>query len=390
MISKTCSEQFKFDKEIGTKKFDLVFEGGGAKGTVFVGALQELKQRGISGRRFVGTSAGAITATLLAAGYSADGMLAAVIEKTAEGKPRFSTFMDTPAEFDQDDILQSVSYKIFDSVDLSFIPERAEKKIDEKIIKSLMKSERYRVLFSFVERGGLYEGRKFIEWFREKLDADCRNLADATLKEFYEKTGNELTVVASDTTAHQKLVLNRLTAPDCPVAWAVRMSMSIPFVWQEVRWQKNWGRYRGDDITGHTVVDGGVLSNFPMNLVTGRDDEIIAVMGATGNDSTPQFGLLIDETLTVPGADATARPAEKGNLLDKAKELKTIQRVLRLVDTMTDANDQFVMSAHPDKICRLPAKGYGTTEFDMTDERVRLLVKAGQESAKACLDRIVK
>jgi predicted acylesterase/phospholipase RssA len=168
------------------------------------------------------------------------------------------------------------------------------------------------------------------------------------------------------------------------------MSMSIPFVWQEVRWQKNWGRYRGDDITGHTVVDGGVLSNFPMNLVTGRDDEIIAVMGATGNDSTPQFGLLIDETLTVPGADATARPAEKGNLLDKAKELKTIQRVLRLVDTMTDANDQFVMSAHPDKICRLPAKGYGTTEFDMTDERVRLLVKAGQESAKACLDRIVK
>ncbi len=45
--------------------FDLVFEGGGAKGMVFVGAMQEFEARGHKCGRLLGTSAGAITATLL-------------------------------------------------------------------------------------------------------------------------------------------------------------------------------------------------------------------------------------------------------------------------------------------------------------------------------------
>jgi predicted acylesterase/phospholipase RssA len=55
-------------------KFDLVFEGGGAKGMVFVGAYAEFVKRGHTFGRILGTSAGAITATLLAAGYSAEEM----------------------------------------------------------------------------------------------------------------------------------------------------------------------------------------------------------------------------------------------------------------------------------------------------------------------------
>jgi NTE family protein len=48
-------------------KYDMVFEGGGAKGMVFVGAMQEFESRGHSHDRLLGTSAGAITAALLAA-----------------------------------------------------------------------------------------------------------------------------------------------------------------------------------------------------------------------------------------------------------------------------------------------------------------------------------
>src|SRR5215467_7127447 len=77
-------------------KFDVVFEGGGAKGSAFVGALKALQAAGHTTRRLIGTSAGAITATLLAAGYSGDEMLAAVNEKQPNGKPRFATFMDHP------------------------------------------------------------------------------------------------------------------------------------------------------------------------------------------------------------------------------------------------------------------------------------------------------
>ena len=44
--------------------YDLVFEGGGAKGFVLVGAYDEFVKRGHTHGRLLGTSAGAITAAL--------------------------------------------------------------------------------------------------------------------------------------------------------------------------------------------------------------------------------------------------------------------------------------------------------------------------------------
>lgn len=381
-----CSKPFPFPVQKSERQYDLVFEGGGAKGTVFVGALQELEAQKISGRRFVGTSAGAITATLLAAGYTADDMLAAVNEKIND-KPRFSTFMDLPEKFEQQDIMKSYTYDFFSRVEMPFIPKRMEDKIDEKIFERLMEHDRYRTLFSFIERGGVYEGRKFQEWIKEKLNADCRNLGEATFSEFYEITHNELTVIASDTSDHRMLVLNRHTAPDCQIAWAVRMSMSIPFVWQEVRWDNAWGgKYRGRDIANHTVVDGGVLSNFPLKLVVDTDKETADAMGGGSVVDDLQIGFLIDETKAVPGAKS---PETNKGLLDDAKELKTVQRILRLVDTMSDARDNDTISTYAAKVCFLPAKGYGTTEFDMSDERVKHLVNAGRKAAKEFLEKQV-
>jgi NTE family protein len=51
---------------------NLVFEGGGVKGVAYVGALKELEKRDILANieRIGGTSAGAINAVLLAAGYT--------------------------------------------------------------------------------------------------------------------------------------------------------------------------------------------------------------------------------------------------------------------------------------------------------------------------------
>src|SRR5512138_1786216 len=75
--------------------YDLVFEGGGAKGSVFVGALEVFYGAGHRPARLIGTSAGAITAAFIAAGYTPAEMLAAVTEQR-NGKPRFATFMDPP------------------------------------------------------------------------------------------------------------------------------------------------------------------------------------------------------------------------------------------------------------------------------------------------------
>lgn len=53
-------------------KVDGTFEGGGALGTAFVGALMALQRRGIWFERVSGNSAGAITASMIAAGYNAN------------------------------------------------------------------------------------------------------------------------------------------------------------------------------------------------------------------------------------------------------------------------------------------------------------------------------
>src|ERR1700744_2921796 len=81
--------------------YDLVFEGGGAKGMAFVGALEVFKQAGHTHRRIVGTSAGAITATLTGAGYSPEELFTECTKTDpATGNPIFATFMDAPKDGD--------------------------------------------------------------------------------------------------------------------------------------------------------------------------------------------------------------------------------------------------------------------------------------------------
>ena len=172
-------------------QYDLVFEGGGAKGAVFVGAIQEFERRGHTARRYLGTSAGAITATLMAAGYTSAEMLAVTEEKTADGKPRFSTFMDIAEEFLPADIEKSFTQEIFNRVNLPLVPAWGEHQIDESLVSQLMHMPVYRELFSFVERGGLYAGDAFLAWIREKLDASPHKLATATFTEFNQKTGSD-------------------------------------------------------------------------------------------------------------------------------------------------------------------------------------------------------
>lgn len=370
-------------------QFDLVFEGGGAKGVAFVGAIEEFEARRHTARRFLGTSAGAITATLMAAGYSSSEMLNAVNERLPSGKIRFSSFMDIPEKFDPEAISNSLTYALFKKVDIPWIPERIETKIDEAVLNQLMKMDVYRELFSFVERGGMYAGVKFMEWIKEKLNAKIQGLGEATLSQFNKITGRDLSVIASDTEGQEMLVLNHRTAPDCPVAWAVRMSMSVPFIWQEVSWDKRWGFYAGRDITGHTIVDGGVLSNFPIHLLSSKDEDVTALMGDTDPNAVPNLGLLIDEKMTVEGAPEEGKfPANEiqAKLTEDILRLKTVQRIRRLVDTLTNAHDRFTIERHGKEVCRLPANGYGTSEFDMSDNRLNAIISAGKKAMKEHLD----
>ncbi|MCA9934545.1 MAG: patatin-like phospholipase family protein [Ardenticatenaceae bacterium] len=363
--------------------FNLVFEGGGAKGLVFVGAMKEFERREYTYGRLLGTSAGAITAALLAANYTSSEMLKQVNEKMPDGTPRFASFMDVADTIDEKDWENSVLYNLFKQTDWPLIPEVVEERIDDKIFKQFMRLKASRLIFTFLELGGLYTGNTFLTWLREKLDLDGRNLGHATLAEFYEHTGKDLSVVASNTTDGGILVLNHRTAPNCPVAWAVRMSMSIPFVWEEVRWRKEWGLYHDRDVTGHAIVDGGLNSNFPIRLLIARSPDVTAVMGP--HDGSFALGMLIDETKPVAGEIPIAEDTGSESALS-IKSLPIVRRISNLVNTVTNAHDKTVMDAYKDGVCRLPAKGYGTTDFGMSDKRVAALVAAGEATAREFFD----
>jgi len=188
----------------------------------------------------------------------------------------------------------------------------------------------------------------------------------------------ELSLVASDTTAARMLVLNHITAPNCPVKWGTRMSMSIPLLWQEVIWQESWGQYLGQDMTGHSIVDGGLLSNFPIELFLSNLDDVTSVMGK--KISKEVLGFLIDEEQAVPNAPERTLAAKPGINI---AELQTVQRLSKLVDTTLSARDKMVIDSYSQLVARMPAKGYGTTEFDMTGERRQKLLDAGRSAMQS-------
>ena len=369
-------------------KFDMVFEGGGAKGMVFVGAMQALERHNHEVGRLLGTSAGAITATFLAAGFTPHEMLDILSETGADGQPVFTSFMGVPQSFTPEIRQRSVLASMLQRVDIPLLPEALESRLDKLLLDKLMESRIFRHFFSFVEQGGWYSADAFVNWCQTKLDTgefngQPRRFSQMTFAEFFAATGRHLTLIGADISGNQILVLNHTTAPDCPVVWGVRMSMSIPMLWQEVIWRQEWGLYRGKDISGHAIVDGGLLSNFPIELFLSKQPAVEKIMGA--QDSDMIIGCLIDEARDVPGAPP--KPGESAGGINYA-ELPVLKRLLLLVDTVTSAHDKMVIEGVENLVVRLPAKGYGTTEFDMDVARREALMAAGDAEMEQFLKRV--
>jgi predicted acylesterase/phospholipase RssA len=133
--------------------YDLVFEGGGAKGMAFVGALQEFEARGFTFDRLLGTSTGAITATLLAAGYSAQEMLAALNERS-NGQPVFAGFLGAPRPFGLEETRDSAVRRLLSNFDLPFVPDYVQEEWGDRIVQSMLDQPLFQHVLSFVERGG--------------------------------------------------------------------------------------------------------------------------------------------------------------------------------------------------------------------------------------------
>jgi len=309
------------------KRCDLVFEGGGVKGIGLAGAYAVLEEEGYRPQNIAGTSAGAITAALVAAGYTA-----------AELK----------------DIVFGMDFQAFE--DRGWEDRIPLVRRSASILKDL----------------GLYEGNYFESWIRALLRAKGkRTFADLESDEFGDdpRYRFRLQVIASDVTTHRLLVLPRdaeqlgLPPADLDIARAVRMSMSIPIFFEPVC-LRNERTNRT-----HMIVDGGMLSNFPVWLFDCEADE---------EPSWPTFGLLLVEP------DPKKPIAER--LPEPEPEPRGIGGLIRYVKamahTMMEAHDRlYVEQAEFARTIPIPTLGVGTTEFAISRERKDAIYESGRRAA---------
>ena len=310
------------------KRVDLVCEGGGVKGVGLAGAYSVLEEHGYKVQNVAGTSAGAITAALIAAGYTS-----AELKEIIFGLD-FRRFEDKSWE---------------DSVPL--------------VGTSL----------SVLVTNGVYKGDAFLEWIRGVLgEKGIRTFADLKTKWLDPQYSSRLQVIVSDVTARRVLVLPRdaaafgLEAWELEVALAVRMSMSIPIFFRCVR-------MRGDDSREHLIADGAMLSSFPISLFDCDDEE---------TPEWPTFGLLLVEPEPEKPVAARIPPPERAPL--GAKGLVTL--VSGMLHTMMEAHDRLYLE--PAQFARtipIPTLGVGTTEFGISKQRKQALYDSGRAAAEKFL-----
>jgi predicted acylesterase/phospholipase RssA len=351
---------------------DLALEGGGSRGIALNAAVVEMLRRGHGIRRLVGTSAGAIVAALVAAGFSVDELVPMSVVGTPDDLSLLSECVTEPLVPMSPDTEPTIT-------DVQLMALKLPTELGHLLLSA-------RAALAFLDRGGFISGEGFVGWLMRVLEGKQRGLSRATLGELHARTGCHLTVIVTDTTARRLRALNHISAPDCPLVSAVRMSISIPLFFTEVLWRAEWGFYAGEDLTDHVMVDGGMLSNLPIGFIMPSTNSLVArLMGPPLEGAATPVGLVLDTTLEVPGAPPAARAS---SALGTLSATRLGQRITALADTMLNGMDLTVSDSASPCLCRLPAKGYGVTEFDMSQARAEALVSAATAATAAYLDEL--
>jgi predicted acylesterase/phospholipase RssA len=145
-------------------------------------------------------------------------------------------------------------------------------------------------------------------------------------------------------------------------------------------WKDRWGAYAGKNISGHVILDGEVLSPFPIELLLSDRPDVIAWVGEKKQPHV--LGLLIDESLPVPEAP----PLEVDANLTALGRLPAIFSLLRTVDAVVKTRSKMTIHSVEQHIVRLPTRGYGMLEFNMSKARFEALVAAGRKAMQRYFD----
>ena len=288
-------------------KADAVFEGGGVKGIAFIGALKVMEEHGYTWEKLAGTSAGSIVAALLSAGYTSQ-----------ELKP------------------------IYEELDYLYFLQRS----------GMGRLPVVGPIYELVVREGVYRADR-IELFVEDL------LRRKGIRTFGDLPIGKLRIVASDISVGKMLVMPDdlvrydMDPENFPIARAVRMSSSIPFFFQPALLKKPG--------QAHYIVDGAVLSNYPVWL-----------FDVEGTPRWPTIGFRLQ--------DDQGKRKE-----DRIKGLFSFTR--SLLSTMLDAHDRlYVEKAKAVRTVFINTLGVRTTQFQLPPEMKQQLFTSGESAARVFLE----
>lgn len=307
-------------------KINAVFEGGGVKAIGLAGAVAETEKRGFTFYHVAGTSSGSIVAAMLAAGYTGE-ELRRIIEATP-----FSSFLQ-----------KTWVHRI------QWIGPAAR---------------------VFVKKG-LYSGEALEQWV-------TKILADKGVRTFGDLGQNQLRIIASDISQGKLLVLPDdlvnygIDPKKFSVARAIRMSTSIPYFFDPVMLCKLpagrvKGKGKGEPFRKQFVyvVDGGILSNFPL-WIFDKEKELADEKG-----------------IPVIGYQSVGRTDKEPRQISGP-----ISMFQALFSTMMDAHDErYIEDYNQYRTVKIPILGVKTTDFDISPEKSEALYQSGVRSAAKYFDQ---
>lgn len=316
------------------KPADLVLSGGGVKGIGLVGAVVALMEAGYRAQRVSGTSAGSIVGAVVAAAAMGNQLGPEEVKELA---------------------LQLDYHKFTDPGTLERLPVLGPS-------------------LAVLRGTGIYKGDYAHDWVRSQLkNLGVHTFGDLAIDDdsLPAEQRYKLVVTVADVTTGQLVRLPwdyrrayGLDPDEQSVADAVRASMSIPFFFRPVTLTSAGG------LTS-TLVDGGILSNFPIDSLDRTDRR---------RPRWPSFGVTVLPNLP-EGNDKVIPALSPIRLLGPPHLLESV------ITTVLVGRDQAYLSQPwvSARAIRVDSTDVGFLDFDISDNEIEALYAKGYVAAEKFL-----
>ncbi|MGV7242391.1 patatin-like phospholipase family protein [Caballeronia sp. M23-90] len=252
----------------------LIFQGGGAKGIVHVGALLAVEQMNLGVRGVAGTSAGSIVAALVAAGFSGEDLV-----NLRTGKHLLENKYDDMEFSRPRDLFGKWGWKrlrwvgrlvywgptliLMATVAALFAVYAGYAWLGMELAILCVVLPVVFFIWMSVGITSTEDVRKFIDAvLRSRIQASTE--AGVTFSDLEKAGGLPLKIVATNVSEERAEVFCLERTPDVAVADAVAASICLPVIFRPHRFLCTRGKGVTADRRERSYVDGGLISNLPV------------------------------------------------------------------------------------------------------------------------------